>query len=309
MEVSATFFKSIYDNKTHRRMDFPNFPKFEEFLYKLSERKLGGKNDAELMCPATFTKDTTRANRNVLDWAGWAAVDVDDYEFKGDIKDALRDTIGSFHYVCYSTASSRESLPKFRIVFPTRERIGASNIRAFWYALNSKLESIGDKQTKDLSRMYYTPATYDGAFNFIFTNAGTVLNPADLMEKYPFVEKNTGKTFLDRLPEALQKQIIQHRKDKAQNRDVKWNHYNDCPFWPQRLASEYKVISNTGWYHKMYQIMLATASRAIQKEYPITATEISEMCKAFDAENGNWYQNRPIDKEADRAIEYAYKNM
>ena len=54
-------------------MDFPDFPKFEEFLYKLSERKLGGKNDAELMCPATFTKDTTRANRNVLDWAGWAA--------------------------------------------------------------------------------------------------------------------------------------------------------------------------------------------------------------------------------------------
>ena len=59
----------------------------------------------------------------------------------------------------------------------------------------------------------------------------------------------------------------------------------------------------------MYQIMVATASKAIQREYPITSTEISEMCKAFDADNGNWYQNRPIDKEADRAIEYAYKNM
>ena len=55
--------------------------------------------------------------------------------------------------------------------------------------------------------------------------------------------------------------------------------------------------------------MVATASKAIQREYPITAMEISEMCKAFDADNGNWYQSRPIDKEADRAIEYAYKNI
>jgi len=26
-------------------------------------------------------------------------------------------------------------------------------------------------------------------------------------------------------------------------------------------------------------------------------------------ETGNWYKNRPLDKEADRALEYVYKNM
>lgn len=40
---SLTVFKSRYDNKTHRRMDFESWDKFEKFIYKLSERKLEGK--------------------------------------------------------------------------------------------------------------------------------------------------------------------------------------------------------------------------------------------------------------------------
>ena len=40
---SLTVFKSKFDNKTHRRMDFESWDKFEKFLYKLSERPLEGK--------------------------------------------------------------------------------------------------------------------------------------------------------------------------------------------------------------------------------------------------------------------------
>ena len=40
----------------------------------------------------------------------------------------------------------------------------------FWYALNKELGDIGDPQTKDLSRMYYVPGKYEGAYNFIFNN-------------------------------------------------------------------------------------------------------------------------------------------
>ena len=29
----------------------------------------------------------------------------------------------------------------------------------------------------------------------------------------------------------------------------------------------------------------------------------------FDIDTGNWYKNRPMDKEADRAIEYVWKNL
>jgi hypothetical protein len=59
----------------------------------------------------------------------------------------------------------------------------------------------------------------------------------------------------------------------------------------------------------MYQIMVALAGNAIKNKYPITANEISVLCRELDMDTGNWYANRPIDKEADRALEYVYKNM
>ena len=68
------------------------------------------------------------------------------------------------------------------------------------------------------------------------------------------------------------------------------------------------MITNTGWYHKMYQIMVAIAGNAVKKKYPITSEEISTMCREFDMETGNWYENRPLDKEANRALEYIYRN-
>jgi hypothetical protein len=58
----------------------------------------------------------------------------------------------------------------------------------------------------------------------------------------------------------------------------------------------------------MYQIMVAIAGHAISKGYPISANEIAEMCQQFDSETGNWYENRPLIKEADRALEYVYRN-
>mgnify|MGYP001169527788 len=75
------------------------------------------------------------------------------------------------------------------------------------------------------------------------------------------------------------------------------------------MVTEYKMISNTGWYHKMYQIMVATAGNAIKNKYPITAQEITTLCRELDIDTGNWYKSRPMEKEADRALEYVYKNI
>lgn len=305
---SLTVFKSIFDNKTHRKMDFSDWQQFEDFLYKLAKQPKKGKKDAQLISPATYETGTTRANANVLDWASWCAVDVDDHEFKGNLKDELADRYGKYHFVCYSTASSQPDFPKFRMVFPLRERIVKDNIKHFWYSLNTELGSIGDKQTKDLSRMYYIPGSYAGAFNFCFTNAGDFLDPQELMDKHPYATKPTGSTFLDRLPEELQTQIIEYRKNKLTNTDYSWSGYRDCPFWPKKLAAEYTTINNTGWYHKMYQIMVKLASNATNRGYPISAYEIADLCKEFDRETGNWYENRPLETEADRALEYIMRN-
>lgn len=308
MKTSLTVFKSVFDNKTHRKMDFSNFDEFENFLYKLSKIEHGGKKDAQLISPATYKDATTRANKNVLDWGGWCAVDVDDHEFKGNLKDELYSHYGKYRFVCYSTASSQPDLPKFRMVFPLRKRVESDNIKHFWYALNTELGSIGDKQTKDLSRMYYIPGTYAGASNFIFSNSGVDIDPDELMSKHAYAEKKSGSSFLDRLPEELQNQIVEYRKSQLDNTSITWTGYKDCPFFPRRLEAEYRTISNTGWYHKMYQIMVAIASKALKNNYPITAHQIAELCRELDLETGNWYDNRPLEVEADRALEYAYRN-
>ena len=75
--ISLTVFKSIFDNKTDTRVDFDSFDKFEKSLYHLSTLK-GYKakrgeftNKASpLISPATYKLDTTRANTNVIEWAG-----------------------------------------------------------------------------------------------------------------------------------------------------------------------------------------------------------------------------------------------
>ena len=306
-DYSLTLFKNIFDNKTDKRMNFESWKHFEGLLISLSQVKLKSKKQASLISPAIYTPDTTRANANVTSWAKWAAVDIDEHEFKGDLQEELNKKLGDYYYVCYSTASSKPDFPKYRLVFPLTESVEAKDIKHFWFALNTFIESMGDKQTKDLSRMYYTPGTYEGAHNFLFINRGEFIEPYEIMAKYPFKDNSRGGDFFDNLPDAIQKQIIQYRKDQNENRTIVWTSYHDCPFVNKRLVLGYKTITGTGWYHKMYQIMVSIAGNAIKQQYPISTQEIVDLCKQIDSETGNWYENRPLNKEAGRAIEFCYK--
>ena len=308
MKTSLTIFKNLFAIKTDQRMDFDSFDELEKLLYKLSDQPLASKKDAVLISPATYKPDTTRKNDNVVEWSGWCAVDVDDYEPEGELKDDLIRRFSTWRFTCYSTASSTRSSPKFRLVFPLTRAVEMERIRDFWYALQTELGDLGDRQTKDLSRMYYIPGKYADAYNFIFSNGGVSIDPDELIFKHPMPKKANLNNFFDRLPDEMQKQIIEYRKNKL-DANYEWTSYRDCPFFPKKLEMEYRAISNTGWYHKMYQIMVATAGNAIKNKYPITVSEISKMCRELDGDTGNWYKNRPLDKEADRALEYVYKNI
>ena len=138
----------VYDNKTHRRVDVDGWDAFVKFFYKLADRPLAGKQNAELISPAVFEPNTTRKNEHVIEWAGWCAVDVDDYEVKGDLKNDLMEQFAHYNFICYSTASSTSATPKFRLVFPLTVPVENSSIKRFWYALQSELNELGDKQTK-----------------------------------------------------------------------------------------------------------------------------------------------------------------
>ena len=300
--IKGTLFESLFDTKTDKQISLPDFEHFEQVLYNLAKKPRKGKKDAELMSPAVYLPGTTRKNDNVTAWGGWCAVDVDDYQ--GDISDYK---VSDYYYVCYSTASSTDEQPKFRLVFPLTKSISKDKIKHFWFAINKELGEVGDIQTKDLSRMYYIPGKYKDANNFIFTNQGPKVDPIELMNKWEYVEPSSN-TMFDKLPKKMQEAMMAHLKNNLNNTSVKWTGYRDCPFFPRKLEQEYKTISGTGWYHKMYQIMVALAGNAIQAKYPINAKEIAYLCRELDLETGNWYEKRNLDTEAERALEYVYKN-
>ena len=151
--TSVTTFKNVFDNKTDSVFMYPSFSHFEEVLYKLSKLKgeKGGKNSSNLISPALYKENTTRANKNVSCWAGWAALDVDSFTIKTTLKEDLNKIFGDIYYICYSTASSTEAKPKFRIVLPFEGIVESDKLPHFWFALQQEFNSLGDEQTKDIS--------------------------------------------------------------------------------------------------------------------------------------------------------------
>ena len=318
--ISLTVFKSIFDNKTDTRVDFDCFDKFEKSLYHLStlpgyKAKRGefSKKASPLISPAIYKPDTTRANANVIEWAGWAALDVDNHSFNGDLESELARLYPSNYFVCYSTASSTRDTPKFRLVFPLTRSVGADEIRHFWFALNNEFGMVGDGQTKDLSRMYYVPAVYPNAYNFIFTHVGDYLDVDSLLLKHKYDVNTTSTNFIDRLPPEIQKEVIKHRQQELEKdkRDITWTSYKDCPFVNKRLINDYKQIAHvdgSGRYSMIYKIMTSIACNAVKRKYPITEYEIVDLVRALDRDTSNIYAKRPMNTEASRAIEFAYRN-
>jgi|TARA_R110000796_G_scaffold37271_10_gene94059 hypothetical protein len=311
----VTIFNSIYDNKTDKVLTFDTWVEFVALLKTLSKqpgykpKKDERAKGSSLISPAVYESGTTRSMHNATSWAGWAALDIDDYE---GTFDQLLQKYSKYEYVCYSTPSSSEDKPKCRMVLNLTRAVGKDEFRHFWYATNIEFGEEADAQTKDISRMFYVPADYPDAYNFFIHNDGEVLDPAVLMDKHTFVgglQRTYGGSFFDRLPESMQNVIVQHRKDSSDNTSYTWSSYHNCPFISKKIINEYMSISETGWYRKMYQMMVAIAYRAVAKGYPITSSEITILCKEIDRDSGNWYENRPIEHEADRAIEYVYRNV
>jgi hypothetical protein len=256
-----------------------------------------------LLSPAVYEDGTTRANDNVIKWSKFAILDVDNYE--GTFENITKQ-YSQYKYVCYSTASSTVKKPKFRLVFPLTAEVFHKDIKHFWFALNKEIGEIADVQTKDISRMFYVPSQYDGAHNFIFSHDGIIINPHDLMQKQPYIEKSTN--MIDKLPPAIRDALIAYKKSSLNNTNFSWTNYLDCPFVNKKHVEEYKSITETGWYFKMYEIMVTIAGKAMSNGYPITAKEIEYICRTLDADTGYWYGKRPMTKEAQRAIDFVFKN-
>ena len=311
MKYSLTIFKSIFDNSTHRKMSFDGWDEFKELLLNLSKedgykpKKDERKDGSPLISPAVYDKDEKRRNVNVLCWGGWAAIDVDDYEC--NFEQALV-VFKDIKCVVYNSASSTKEKPKFRVIIPFTKTIEKDDIKHLWFALNKEFNSLGDPQTKDLSRMYYVPAQYPGAYSFIHCNDDADFLDVDLiMKKHPFIVPQEN-SFRSKLSEEMKIKLMKYKSNQLNNTSIAWSSYRDCPFVNKQLVNEYRVISETGWYSKLYSIMVSIAGSAIHKGYPITVNEIVKLAKDIDMDTGCWYKNRPLDIEAERALTFALQN-
>jgi len=305
---TLTQFDTIYDKDTTKVHTYQNLEDFEKVFYNLSKRpgykpKKGEfKAGSPLITPATFSTKEGRKNVNVVQWNRWAALDVDDYN--STFEESLM-TFKDYYFICYSSASSSKKKPKYRIVLPLTDNVSADKIRHFWFALNTEFNSLGDKQTKDLCRIYYVPAKYPGANNFIFTNKkNRHINPHELMNKHEFIEPTSSG-----FPPEIEEALLKYRKERLQNTNYAWSGWRDCPFVNQQMVREYFSITETGWYRQMYRIISSIAGNAVRRGYPITAEMIETLCREIDQETGLHYKNRPIRAEAERAISYVLKNQ
>ena len=309
----VTVFKNIYDNRTDMSLKFQTYEEFESMLYHCSKMR-GYKPKKEerfhpdaspLISPANYIPGTTRANKNVTHWTPIALMDVDDYS---NGFDAALQTFSDYKFVCYSSASSTKEKPKFRVVLPLSRSLPADSIRHFWFSLSKEFNSLGDPQTKDLSRMYYVPARYPNAYNFIVSNnRSPVMDVDTLIKKYAYAKEQTPKTFMSALPDGVKRQIADYRKTQLTNTNFTWSGIHDCPFINRRLVDEYRSINETGWYRQMFRILLSTASCAMNKGYPISASQLAALGRELDMQTGGWYKDRPLESEAERAIAFACK--
>lgn len=311
---SLTVFTSVFDNETKRRMNFESFAGLEKLLYALAKkpgykprkdvRIPKGVTPSPLISPALYTEGKTRSNKNVESWSGWCCIDVDDYD--SSFEEAV-DLFRDFYFVCYSTASSTIEHPKFRIVFPLTRSVPAEKIQHFWFAVNAQFKNTVDAQTKDLSRMFYIPAEYPEANNFIFTHRSeNIMDPDAIMSQHPYIKPVTSA--IDALPEDVQEKILEYTRSKLKNVSYKWTSYKDCVFVHPNAIRDYMGLTG-GWYNKSFKLMCGIACSAVKRGYPITAAEIATLFREIDLDNGNWYSNRPIEGEAARALAFALKSV
>jgi len=309
--IELTVFASQYDNRTNRRVKFDDWGSFVSTLKASSRCRFASKKAAELISPAIYKPNTTRAINNVEKWAGWLALDIDSMDITSSTMHIAFEQFNSYQYVCYSTASSSHEQPKFRLVLPlSRDANGPTEIQRLWYATNRELGDVADPQTKDVTRMFYVPGNYASAeYQFFIDNRhGQVLDVDELLAKWPYQPPKDHTSVYSALPEYLQQAVREYRQNRASNIDATWTDYTDCPFVPQSLIEQYKNISDGGWYRMLYRIMVATAINAIEADYPITEEQIEQIARDIDRDNGLWYKKRPFKREAANALAYAYQH-
>ncbi len=137
--------------------------------------------DGEGFIPGPVDGPRCKANVREIQAAGLDLEGVTEDQLLGLLRPFL-----SFEFVLYSTHKSgarcKGGLPRVRLIFPLETPYPAGRHLEVWSRVNGMAGGRNDPQTKDASRIYYVPTTFDPAHAVAWRNRGRWLSVADLPE-------------------------------------------------------------------------------------------------------------------------------
>lgn len=131
------------------------------------EHKLPGRVEVDALGMADYPPDTNRSKEAALG-ADWIGFDIDD---KVDTTDAWKfDDLAEFleaaeiAYVVCTTTSCTEELHCLRVFMPLNRYVYDFEWDTVWAAFAAWIGQV-DPKTKDLSRIFFEPRAWEGAYN------------------------------------------------------------------------------------------------------------------------------------------------
>lgn len=154
---------------------------WEELAEKLTRHTRRRRKDGPLWSPACYRPDATRGKAGV-ESVCCVVLDFDD----GTRPENLTPGWERWEYVIHTTYQNTPEAPRWRAVFPLRERV----LAAAWPEVHARLTlGLGgghtDESCKDASRLYYLPACEPGAVPFTLRHEGERLDPGAFPELAP----------------------------------------------------------------------------------------------------------------------------
>ncbi len=266
--------------------------------------------------PAIYAAGTTRANDNVVGWAEWMGLDIDnDGPLYTSIDQAVAILDGvPCDYVVHTTMKATASHHRFRVLLPLNRELTREEIKPAWDATCRMFGSLGpDPCCKDLSRIYVAPTLWqarldgnDKPFNdFRFRMEGDVLDIDHVVSAFPAPtppaqpSPSVGAT-------PPRKAQTGRSVKKAKALPIGQSIYSS-PVVTACMIEDYVNAPKGSHHTELFRFMTRVAGRAKAKGYDITAVDLIALAREVDAASP--LQTNPnrwsrIQEEAERALRF-----
>lgn len=308
-----------------------------EMLLQLSERdelpadRWHKINKTRCISPAIYDPGATRRDNNVLGWAAWMAIDIDNDGPTTPISIGQAEEVMQVHdlnYLIYATPKATPEKPRFRILFPISRELSVKEIKPAWAAMVDFFSMLGpDPLCKDLSRLYIGPALWKRGLSrnaeanatplynvFEFNIDGKPLDIDAVMAAYvpPPAPEVTPKTV--KPVTLLRMDVSTPAKPKVSlpRKPLPLGHHlGNSPVVHSKFIDEYTQLGKGEHHVGMFRFMVRVIGRADLRGFEITPNDLAEYCHQLDyvspikTSSERWSR---IHYEIERAFRFAAVN-